>query len=97
MARVSHCLMLAGIAVLALLQPASAQPDMRYRHAVVRHYRYVGCPCPHRAVAAIMTEVWNSPFYGTLGGLEDTFWASHYPGPVQRRYYGSGWDPRLRF
>ena len=48
-------------------------------------------------VPGIMAEVWHSPFYGTFGAFEDTYWASHYPGPVQRRYYGYGWDPRLRF
>ena len=45
----------------------------------------------------ILTEVATSPFYGTFAGHEDTFWASRYPGPVERRYYGYGWDPRLRF
>jgi hypothetical protein len=99
MPRFSHCLVLAAGAVVALLQPATAQTDAaRFRYATARHYRYVGCPCPrHTAAAAIMAEVWTSPFYGTFGAAEDTFWASHYPGPVQRRYYGYGWDPRLRF
>ena len=45
----------------------------------------------------ILTEVATLPFYGTFGGLEDTHWAARYPGPVERRYYGYGWDPRLRF
>jgi hypothetical protein len=94
MARVSQCLVLAVGAVLMLLQPASAQPE---RYAGARHYRYVACPCPHHTVAGIMNEVWHSPFYGTFGAFEDTYWAAHYPGPVQRRYYGYGWDPRLRF
>ncbi len=98
MGRISYGLMLAAGAVLLVLQPASAQTDAaRVRYAGARHYRSVACPCPRHTVAAIMTEVWNSPFYGTFGAFEDTYWASHYPGPVQRRYYGYGWDPRLRF
>jgi hypothetical protein len=97
MPRISYCLMLAVGAVLVLLQPATAQTDTRFRYASVRHYRYAACACPRHSPAGIMAEVWHSPFYGTFGGFEDTFWASHYPGPVQRRYYGYGWDPRLRF
>jgi len=58
MARFSLCLMLAAGAILALLQPATAQTDAaRFRYASVRHYRYVGCPCPHRTAAAIMAAV----------------------------------------
>jgi hypothetical protein len=97
MARVSHCLMLVAAAAL-LAQPAAAQADsVRSRHAVYRHYHYAAYAYPYRSVGVILTEVATSPVYGTFGGYEDTFWASHYPGPVERRYFGYGWDPRLRF
>jgi hypothetical protein len=85
MARISRCLMLAAGA--AMLLPAIAQADtVRSRHAADRHSHY----------AAYVIFAF-SPFYGPSGGHEDTFWAEHYPGPVERRYYGYGWDPRLRF
>jgi hypothetical protein len=97
MVRISHCLLLAVAAVLMLLQPATAQTNpARPRYVAVRHDGYGPCHCRH-TVPGIMAEVWHSPFYGTFGAFEDTYWASHYPGPVQRRYYGYGWDPRLRF
>jgi hypothetical protein len=96
MARIPHCLMLAAGAVILL--PAIAQADTaRSRHAAYRHYHYAAYAYPYRSVGVILTEVATSPFYGTFAGHEDTFWASRYPGPVERRYYGYGWDPRLRF
>ena len=95
MARVSFGLMLA--AVTAVLLPAVARADtLHVRRATPPHYR-TAAPCPCRTPGVILTEVATSPFYGTFGGLEDTFWAARYPGPVERRYYGYGWDPRLRF
>jgi len=87
----------AGIAVLL---PAVAQADtVRSRHAAYRHYHYAAHPYPHpyRSPAVILTEVATLPFYGTFAGYEDTFWAERYPGPVERRYFGYDWDPRLRF
>jgi hypothetical protein len=96
MARIPHCLMLAAGAVILL--PAIAQAHTaRSRHAAYRHYHHAAYAYPYRSVGVILTEVATSPFYGTFAGHEDTFWASRYPGPVERRYYGYGWDPRLRF
>jgi hypothetical protein len=96
MARVWSCLMLAAVAATVL--PAIAWADTaRVRHAPVRYYRYAANAYPYRGAGVIMTEVATLPFYGTFGGSEDTYWAARYPGPVQRRYYGYGWDPRLRF
>ena len=96
MARIPHCLMLAAGAVILL--SAIAQADtVRSRHAAYRHYHYAAYAYPYRSVGVILTEVATSHFYGTFAGHEDTFWASRYPGPVERRYYGYGWDPRLRF
>jgi hypothetical protein len=98
MARVSHYLMLAACVALVLLQPAIAQAgSARSRYAAARHCHCVAHAYPRRGVAEILAEVWTVPVYGTFGGYEDTFWASHYPGPVERRYFGYGWDPRLRF
>lgn len=97
MARLSHCLMLAAGAAALLMQAAIAQADtVRSRHAY-RHYHYASYAYPYRSAGVILTEVATSPFYGTFGGHEDTFWASRYPGPVERRYFGYGWDARLRF
>jgi hypothetical protein len=96
MARISHCLVLTAGAFMLL--SAIAQADtVRTRHAAYRHYHYAAYAYPYRSVGMILTEVATSPFYGTFGGYEDTFWASRYPGPVERLYYGYGWDPRLRF
>jgi hypothetical protein len=96
MARVSICLMLAAVAATCL--PAAAQADtVRARRAALPHYRYAASAYPYRTPGVILTEVATLPFYGTFGGFEDTFWAARYPGPVERRYYGYGWDPRLRF
>jgi hypothetical protein len=93
MGRLSHCLMLAAGA--AMLLPAIAQADtVRSRHAADRHSHYAAYAYPYRGPNVIFAF---SPFYGPSGGHEDTFWAEHYPGPVERRYYGYGWDPRLRF
>ena len=98
MARLSHCLILAAGAAMVLLQPAIAQASSaRSRHAAAWHCHCVTYAYPRRDVPQILAEVWASPFFGTFGGYEDTFWASHYPGPVERRYFGYGWDPRLRF
>jgi hypothetical protein len=96
MARIPHCLMLAAGAVILLSAIAKAD-TVRSRHAAYRHYHYATYAYPYRSVGVILTEVATSPFYGTFAGHEDTFWASRYPGPVERRYYGYGWDPRLRF
>jgi hypothetical protein len=96
MARIPHGLMLAAGAIILL--PVIAQADTaRSRHAAYRHYHYAAYAYPYRSVGVILTEVATLPFYGTFAGHEDTFWASRYPGPVERRYYGYGWDPRLRF
>jgi len=98
MARIAHRLMLVVGAAALLAQPPAAQADsVRARHAAYRHYHYAAYAYPYRTAGAILTEVATSPVYGTFGGYEDTFWASHYPGPVERRYFGYGWDPRLRF
>ena len=97
MARVLFGLMLAAMTAIVLL-PAAAQGDtVRVRRVgPPPHYRTVtACPC--RTPGAILTEVATSPIYGTFGGLEDTYRAARYPGPLERRYYGYGWDPRLRF
>jgi hypothetical protein len=99
MARVCFSLMLAAAATTVL--PAIAwSDDVRTRHVihvVPRHYHYAANPYPYRTPGVILTEVATLPFYGTFGGYEDTYWAARYPGPVERRYYGYGWDPRLRF
>jgi hypothetical protein len=96
MVRISRCLILA--AAVALMLPAIARADAaRVRHAAPRHYHYPANAYPYRSPGVILTEVATLPFYGTFGGYEDTYWAARYPGPVERRYYGYGWDPRLRF
>ena len=96
MARIWFGLMLAAVAATVL--PAIASADtLRARHAAPRHYRYAAGAYPYRSPGVILTEVATLPFYGTFGGLEDTYWAARYSGPVERRYYGYGWDPRLRF
>jgi hypothetical protein len=95
MARVLFGLMLAAVAVAFL--PAIAQADGVRARRAAPHYRTTVNPYPHRTPGVILTEVATLPFYGTFGGLEDTYWATRYPGPVERRYYGYGWDPRLRF
>jgi len=96
MARVSWCLMFA--AAVAVSVPAIARADgVRVRYTAPRHYHYPAGAYPYRSPGVILTEVASLPFYGTFGGFEDTYWAAHYPGPVERRYYGYGWDPRLSF
>jgi hypothetical protein len=94
MARISGLTLAAGAAML-LLQPTIAQADSgRPRHSADRQSHYAAYAYPYRGPNVIFAF---SPFYGPFGGHEDTFWAEHYPGPVERRYYGYGWDPRLRF
>jgi hypothetical protein len=93
MARIPRYLMLAAGA--AMLLPTIAQADTaRSRHVANRHSHYAAYAYPYRGPNVIFAF---SPFYGPFGGYEDTFWASHYPGPVERRHFGYGWDPRLRF
>jgi hypothetical protein len=93
MARIPRYLML--VAGAAVLLPAIAQADtVRSRHAPYRHSHDAAYAYPYRGPNVIFAY---SPFYGPFGGYEDTFWASHYPGPVERRHFGYGWDPRLRF
>jgi hypothetical protein len=93
MAGIPRCLMLAAGA--AMLLPAIAQADTaRSRHAGDRHSPYAAYAYPYRGPNVIFAF---SPFYGPFGRYEDTFWASRYPGPVERRYFGYGWDARLRF
>jgi hypothetical protein len=85
-------------AAVALLLPATVRADaVRVRHAASRYYHYPAGAYPYRSPGVILTEVATLPFYRTFGGFEDTYWAARYPGPVERRYYGYGWDPRLRF
>ncbi len=83
--------------IAASLVPAVAEADAGRRLAPVPHYRAWANPHRCRTPCTILTEVATLPFYGTFGGLEDSYWAARYPGPVERRYYGYGWDPRLRF
>ncbi len=104
MARISHYLTLATGAAVLLVQPVLAQADpVHSRHAAYRHYtayRYhygAAYADGYLSVPEILNEVATSPSYGTFGGYEDTFWASHYLGPVERRYFGYGWDPALRY
>ena len=99
MARIPHGLMLVVAAAALLAQSAAVQADsVHSRHAAYRHYyRDAAYAYPYRSPGVILTEVATSPVYGTFGGYEDTFRASHYPGPVERRYFRYGWDPRLRF
>jgi hypothetical protein len=83
MARIPGCLMLAAGA--AMLLPAIAQADtVRSRHVADRHASYAAYAYPYRGPNVIFAF---SPFYGPFGRYEDTFWASRYPGPVQRRYF----------
>ena len=94
MARIPRCLMLAAGAAMLLQSPIAKADSERSRHVADRHSRYTAYAYPYRGPNVIFAY---SPFYGQFGGHEDTFWASRYPGPVERRYYGYGWDPRLRF
>jgi hypothetical protein len=97
MARVLLGLMLAAVGATFLPTIAQADAVRARRAAPPPHYRYAANPYLYRTPGVILTEVATLPFYGTFGGLEDTYWAARYPGPVERRYYGYGWDPRLRF
>lgn len=102
MPRLSHCLVLAGAAVL-LAQPALAQEhSSRSRHAAYRHHYYYDYAPDADAyirgdLGMTLEEVARSPFYGPFGGYEDSHAAWRFPGPNQRRYFGYGWDPRYGY
>jgi len=96
MTRVLFGLMLAAVTAVVLLTAAAQADTVRVRRVGPPPHYLTVAACPCRIPGAILTEVATSPFYGTFGGLEDTYWAARYPGPVERRYYGYGWDPRLR-
>jgi hypothetical protein len=96
MLRFWHCLAFtAGTAVL-LAQPALAQAQSTPSHHTSRHHHY-GVAYGHRDLADTLIEVNRSRFYDTLGAYEDSYAAWQYPGPNQRHYFGSGFDPRYGY
>jgi hypothetical protein len=97
MLRFWHCLAFAAAAAVLLAQPALADGQAsRSHHAGYRHCYYVGA-CGHRDLADTLIEVARSPFYGPLGAYEDSYAAWRYPGTIQRRYFGYGFDPRYGY
>jgi hypothetical protein len=89
MVRIAYFVVLV-VAPVLLAHPALADgQSARPHHA---YYGYV-----HRDLGATLIEVSRSWFHGPLGSYEDSYAAWQYPGPLQRHYFGYGWDPRYGY
>jgi hypothetical protein len=96
MLRFWHCLVVAAGAAILLMLPALAQAQSAPSHHSSYRHHY-GAAYGHRDLADTLIEVARSPFYGPLGAYEDSYAAWQYPGPIQRHYFGYGWDPRYGY
>ena len=98
MLRIACYLGVIACAAAALLaRPALADGQSSRSHRAGYRHCYYAAACGHRDLGATLIEVARSPFYDHLGAYEDSYAAWQYPGPLQRHYFGYGWDPRFGY